>query len=235
MNRLWIKIALGALVVFGVGMTGVTLTRRGVSQLKSMALGPLSRFKNPLPALVFRLDGHRLGAIRSIELNTDGSWGRKSVLMTVLLDQKEFESELADCQLTASHHHGSIDQETFRCVDSAEIEDAELKQIGQAVFEPAGLTRPIYLPARDIAQLDRSGLRQLSAKLNADERSQTVNGDVNYDIENHQGERQRGTVKLNADDHGAFLLVRDENGREVVNLRADDHGVSFNVSDKAGR
>ncbi|MEO8449525.1 MAG: hypothetical protein ABI647_07035 [Gemmatimonadota bacterium] len=235
MNRLWIKIALGALVVFGVGMTGVTLSRRGVTQLKSMALGSLVKLKNPLPALVFRLDGHRLGAIRLLEINNGDSWGPKSIQMAVVLDQTGFANELTDCRLTASHRGNSFDRETFRCADQSEVEDGALQEIGQAVFEPAGLTRPIYLRARDIAQLDRSGIHQLKAKVNADEHAKTVNGDVNFDIEGRHGDRQRGSVKLNADDHGAFLLVRDESGREVVNLRADDNGVSFNVNDKAGR
>jgi len=62
-----------------------------------------------------------------------------------------------------------------------------------------------------------------------------VTGEATYDIETHHGDRERGSVRLNAADGRALIEIRDEAGRELFSLRANDRGVSIDARNKRGQ
>lgn len=233
MNRYWVKIGLGALCVFGVGMTGISLARKGVHEVKTATLGPIRQALTHLPTdlLNFRLDGRRIGQIKQVDVSNDGEWTAKSVQMEVALDREA--EGLADCLLTNERWGHQSRDARFRCVTQDEVADEDLVQVGEVRFEPGSLTRPLYAAQHDLDRLERNDIRGLKATISSAD-GKSVTGQAKYDIRDHRGSDYKGSVRLDASDGRALIEIRDDNGRELFHLRADDHGVSINAKDKRG-
>lgn len=234
MDRYWKKIGIGALCIFGVGMAGITLARKGVAELKTAALGPVQEVLRSAPRLLtFRLDGRRMGQIQSIEVSDqDGEWTSGSVQVVVAIEPGRAPADLAACAL-AGDDMGHRRDASFRCVSDNEVSRERLVQVGEVRFEPAGFTRPLYIPRQDLRRLERSELRGLKASVTAVGEN-AVEGSAHYDIRTRHGRSERGTVRLDAADGRALIEIRGENGREVFRLRADESGVSVNANDRDG-
>jgi len=236
MDRFWGKIGLGALGIFGVGMGGITLAKKGIHELKTATIaGPVQAALHNLPTglLNFRLDGRRIGKVRSVDVSNEGEWNSKSVQMTVALESGRAPNDLGDCQL-ATETMGHRTDASFRCVGSDEIADENLVEIGTVRFEPDDVTRPLFIREREVRDLNRSELRGLKANLHSAD-GKTVQGQAKFDVETKSGTRERGTVRIDAADGRALIEIRGENGEELFHLRADDNGVSINAKDKRGR
>lgn len=233
MDKYWVKIGLGALCVFGVGMTGISLARKGVHEVKAAALGPVRQALTHLPTdlLNFRLDGRRIGKIKQIEVSNEGEWAANSIQIQVALDREA--DGLVDCLLTNERWEHRNRDARFRCVSQDEIGDENLVQVGEVRFEPGSVTRPLYASEHDIRSLERSEIRGLKATVSSAD-GKSVTGQAKYDIRDRHGSEHKGTVRLDASDGRALIEIRDDNGREVFRLRADDNGVSINAKDKRG-
>jgi hypothetical protein len=230
----WAKIGLGAAAVFGVGMVTITAARKGVAELKTAASGPVEAALRQVPQalLNFRLDGRRLGQVRSIEVASEGEWTAQSVTMTVAIDEGRAPADLADCSLATEELAHRRDA-SFRCVDARAIDDEGLVQIGEVRFEPLDVARPLYVAERQVRQLERSDVRGLKATINSSD-GKTVHGFADFDVQTGRGQRERGTVKLDASDGRAVIEIRDHQGRELFRLRAGEAGVSIDAKDKRG-
>ncbi len=236
MDRFWGKIGLGALGIFGLGMGGVTLAKKGIHELKTAAVdGPVQAALQNLPTdlLNFRLDGRRIGKVRSVDISHEDEWSSKSVVMTVALEANRAPDDLGDCRLATETMDRRKDA-SFRCVDSDEIADENLVEIGTVKFEPDAITRPLFIRERDVRKLNQSDVRSLTANLHSDD-GKTVQGQAKFDVSSGHGARHRGTVKVDASDGRAVIEINGENGEELFRLRADDNGVLINARDKRGR
>ncbi len=67
MRNYWLRIALGAVAIFIVGMIGVTLARQGVGRVRHVVegSGPISV---PLAFIPFHLNGQKLGTVSRVVL-----------------------------------------------------------------------------------------------------------------------------------------------------------------------
>jgi hypothetical protein len=233
MDRYWAKIGFGALAIFGIGMTGVTLAKKGVHELKTAAMGEAAQILRhpPTDLLNFRLDGRRIGQVKSVEVSNEGEWTAKSVAMKVQVITGREPDDLSGCSLAAEDFAYRKDA-AFRCVTKSEIDDEGLVQIGEVTFAPANLTRPLFIAEREVRKLAKSDLRGLKATLTSDD-GKRVTGNARYDLQTDRG-RERGTVVVDAGDGRANIEIRGDDGRELFRLRADDHGVSINAKDKRG-
>jgi hypothetical protein len=233
MDRYWAKIGVGALGIFGVGMAGVTLAKKGVHELKTAAVGQVAEaLQHPRTELLnFRLDGRRIGQVRSVEVSNEGEWTAKSVAMQVEVTDGRAPADLAECSLAAEQLEYRKDA-AFRCVTKSDIDDEGLVQIGEVTFAPAGVTRPLFIEEREVRRLAKSELRGLKATLTSDD-GKRVTGNAKFDVQTDRG-RERGTVVVDAGDGRANIEIRGDDGRELFRLRADDHGVSINAKDKRG-
>lgn len=233
MDRYWAKIGIGALAIFGVGFTGVTLAKKGIHELKTAAVGEVAQaLRYPATDLLnFRLDGRRIGQVRSIEVSNEGEWTATSVLMQVALLNGREPEDLADCQL-ATEDIGYRKDAAFRCVTADEVKDDGLVQVGEVTFSPSKVTRPLFVAEHDVRRLSKSELRGLKATLTSED-GKTVKGEARYDVATDRG-RERGTVKLDAGEGRALIEIKGEDGRELFQLRADDHGVTMTAKDKHG-
>jgi hypothetical protein len=155
MRNYWMRIALGALGIFAVGMIAVTLVRRGLARVNDVVegSGPISI---PLAIIPFQLNGNKLGKLQRLVLYRETPKKVSSVQLEVKLDDALLARGLEGCRLAANldseERHGpgihvrtgGWNKGTFWC--SKEGADSGLVEFGHAVFRPGEVTVPLLLP-----------------------------------------------------------------------------------------
>jgi hypothetical protein len=164
MRSYWMRIVLGALAVFAIGMVGVTLFRRGREKVTEVVTGsgPLSF---SLPFVPFQLEGSRLGTIERLVINREAPKKVSSVDLEVKLDDSLVARGLAGCRLAANlesdsttprdvnlHVNRMGDRAFFFCAAS----DSALVPFGTVTLTPGDVTVPLLVP-RTLAETFRSG------------------------------------------------------------------------------
>jgi hypothetical protein len=148
------RIALGAVAVFVVGMIGVTLVRRGMSSVREVAegSGPITL---PIMFVPFKLDGQKLGTIERVVLHRDSPKQVSGVELEVKLSDSVMARGLEGCRLLANlddHKSrgveikvGSISRGVFSCLHGDDS-TAGFQDFGHAVFQPGDVSVPLLLP-----------------------------------------------------------------------------------------
>ena len=226
----WMKIGLGAAMVFALGLTIVSVVQAGKSKFKSMLATVGGRIPMEMTDLPFRLDGRHLGDLTGVEVHRASARSVGDVTVKIRLIDASLQSEILDCNVAALpiRHLKRSSRARFRCAEPAEIAAGGLGQLGEIIFEPGGVRRPLYLTEHDLERWVESDIRSLDANLVRDARG-GVRATGRFDMTPHRGRPERGTFDLDAGDHGARFVVRDEQGREVVKFDAGNHGVSIKV------
>jgi hypothetical protein len=165
MRNYWLRIALGALAIFTVGMIGVTLARQGVSRVRGVmeGSGPISF---PLPFVPFKLDGQRLGQVSRVVLLRDAPKQISAVELEVKLRDSLLAQGLAGCRLAASLdserepngyevHAGRLSRSVFSCLPGTGA-IPHLQEFGRVTFHPGNVMVPLLLP-NDIVDDLREG------------------------------------------------------------------------------
>jgi hypothetical protein len=163
MRNYWLKILLGALGIFAVGMIGVTIVRSGIAKVSSVVEGdgPISI---PLGLIPFVLEGERLGNLERVTLNRDSPERVTDVQLEIDLADSLLAQGLSGCRLAAifegdsakggvnvkvGRDHGDRAFQCFR-EDST---PPELVEYGVATFQPGDVEVPLLLPADLVADL----------------------------------------------------------------------------------
>jgi hypothetical protein len=164
MRSYWMRILLGALAVFAIGMVGVTLFRRGKEKVTEVVTGsgPLSL---SLPFVPFQLDGNRLGTVERLVINREAPKKVSSVDLEVKLDDSLVAQGLAGCRLAANlesdstsprdvnvHVNRMGERAFFFCATS----DSALVPFGTVTLTPGHVTVPLLVP-ETLAETFRSG------------------------------------------------------------------------------
>ena len=216
MNKLMLRIGLGAAFVFASGMFVVTLGR----QVKQAVVGKMEhggRFKVPLSMLPFEVNNEKLGTIQSVDVQKSGH-RVKQVRFVVKLSEPDRYAEFENCLFAVDgpHHDGF-----FSCIPEGSEEAANYKTVGEVTIEPHGLVRPLVVASDDVdGWFDDS-----------DDTAQEVNIKANEDgavIKVVDGNGNK-VVSLTADSQGAFIRVKDANGNDVVNMKANAAGLDLKV------
>lgn len=168
MRNYWMRIALGALAIFIVGMLGLTLVHRGIGSVRGVVegSGPISI---PLAFIPFKLNGDKLGSLERVTLRREAPNRVTSVEVDVKLSDSVLARGLEGCRLAAnldsevpgrpgiSVHRGPFPEGSFWCAkdDSA---DVALVEYGQAVFHPGDVTVPLFLPRSLVNELQNIDL-----------------------------------------------------------------------------
>lgn len=154
MRSYWMRILLGAVAIFAIGMIGVTFYRRSAEKVHEVVAGagPLSI---PLPFVPFELDGNRLGKVERLVVNRDAPKKVSSVDLEVKLDDSLVAQGLAGCRLAANVesdtnkpgdlnvHVGRKGREAFfSCVG----DDSSLVEFGTVHLSPGDVTVPLLIP-----------------------------------------------------------------------------------------
>jgi len=156
MRNYWVRIMVGALIIFAIGMVGVTLVRRGMVKVNDVVhgSGPISL---PIAFIPFEIDGNKLGKLDRVVLERSAPKKISSVRVDVNLKDPLVAQGLSQCKLAAnfdaSGEHskgihikaGEGHQGTFRCLGAGPT-DSTLVEFGQTVLHPGEVTLPLFLP-----------------------------------------------------------------------------------------
>jgi hypothetical protein len=155
MRNYWLRIALGAAVIFTVGMIGITLARQGVSHVRHVVegSGPISL---PLAFIPFTLNGEKLGTVSRVVLERDAPKEISGVELEIKLRDSVVARGLEGCHLTANfdeqHHPTGAPVQTLRlspgvftCLLDGDSAPA-FQEFGRAIFQPGNVIVPLLLP-----------------------------------------------------------------------------------------
>jgi hypothetical protein len=160
MRNYWLKILLGALAVFAVGMIGVTLARRGIAGVERVVASdqPLTI---PLSLVPFELQGERLGKLDHVTLFRKSPQEVTAVELEVNLADSLVARGLAGCRLVANMEargDSGIDirvgrhaSTVFYCAGPGDSAQTDLLEYGHAVLQPGEVEIPLLLP-RDVVK-----------------------------------------------------------------------------------
>lgn len=155
MRNYWLRIGLGALAIFTVGMIGVTLARQGVGRVRHVVegSGPISV---PLAFIPFHLNGQKLGTVSRVVLLREAPKQISAVQLEAKVRDSAVARGLAGCRLTANldkdETPGSIHIRTgkrvagvFTCLHAGDSAPG-FQEFGRATFQPGDVTVPLLLP-----------------------------------------------------------------------------------------
>lgn len=171
MRNYWLKILLGALGVFIIGMLGVTLVRSGIAKVNSVVESD-EPITIPLGVVPFVLAGERLGNLDEVTLYRETPNRVESVELAVDLSDSLLAQGLAGCRLVADIEgdggdsgvdirvgRGRDHENAFRCL-AGDSTPADLAEFGVAIFQPGEVEVPLFLPVdvvNDLQNLDFGG------------------------------------------------------------------------------
>ncbi len=151
MRNYWMRIVLGALAIFTIGMIARALINRGLGGVRSVVggSGPLSI---PLAFIPFQLGGEKLGTLERVTLERVNPRHVTSVELEIKLTDSLLARGLEGCRLAANldskDGHRRVSNNTFWCAEKPST-DTTLVEYGHAVFHPGEVSVPLYLP-RDL-------------------------------------------------------------------------------------
>ncbi len=210
MRSIWTRAAVGALVIFALGMLllkGLRSTRDGLSslaydvkpQVEAQLAEAFSHIDRPIP---FILDGTTMGQLLNVRMQRPKHGGPLTVRAVVMLDNPASASRFAGCDLVPSNPDAVDLKDGFRCSSPGET---GLQSIGEVRLEPVGMTRPIRASKAALSELQKQA-------------SVTVDSEhgVITNVIGDSGE----IVNITADSNGAVIHVKDKKGK-TVNVSAD--------------
>jgi hypothetical protein len=164
MRNYWLRIVLGAVAIFTVGMIGVTLARQGVGRVRNVVegSGPLSV---PVPFIPFKLDGQKLGTVSKIVLQRNAPKHISSVELQIKLEDSAIAQGLSGCRLAANFDEkhsphdvhvgvGPMSHGVFTCVHQNDS-TGQFQEFGQAIFQPGDVSVPLLLPNDIVTDLQQ--------------------------------------------------------------------------------
>jgi hypothetical protein len=164
MRNYWLRIVLGAVVIFAVGMVGVTLARQGVGRVRNVVegTGPLSV---PVAFIPFKLDGQKLGTVSKIVLQRTVPKHISSVELQIKLADSAIAQGLGGCRLAADFDDehsprdvkiraGPLSHGVFTCLRKNDT-TSRFQEFGQAIFQPGEVGVPLLLPKDIVSDLQQ--------------------------------------------------------------------------------
>lgn len=176
MRNYWMRIALGALAIFTVGMVARALITRGIGGVKGVVegSGPVSI---PLAFIPFQLGGDKLGTLERVTLERTSPRSVSSVRLEVKLSDSMLARGLEGCRLAANPDNKDgrrrVEASTFWCAEDAAT-DADMVEYGQAVFRPGEVIVPLYLPEDLVEELQNLDFGQDSAAAIAEAQAEAI-------------------------------------------------------------
>ncbi|MDQ3426218.1 MAG: hypothetical protein M3477_00170 [Gemmatimonadota bacterium] len=222
MRNYWVRVFLGALAVFGIGMVGVTLVRHGVAKVNHVVEGD-GPITIPLAFVPFQLGGDRLGTLQHLVLHRDAPRRVTDVKLHVKTADSLVARGLEGCRLGANFDRDrsrsgfNINSgPAFWCIQGDSL-DSAFVEYGQAIFEPGTVTVPLFLPADLVSELQDITFSDSTAE-SAEEQADSFAA---------KQERTADSMSTRAERLGDSL--RAEGRRRGDSLRAEGHRLSDSV------
>ena len=228
MRNYWLKILLGALGIFAVGMIGVMMVRSGIAKVNSVVHSD-EPITIPLGLVPFALAGERLGKLDHVTLYRESPNHVSEVELSVNLADSLLAQGLSGCRLVADiegdqRKHGvdirvgndSTDQNAFSCL-AGDSTPPDYVEYGTAIFNPGEVEVPLLLPADLVTELqsldfnhDSPGMDSLGQiNVSADSIAAAVERELDSTVVRRQpGETRQAATRRFADSIRAEAMKR---------------------------
>lgn len=227
----WIKIMLGMLAIFGVGMVVRAGIMSGKSKVEELTQGT-SSISIPMLGMPFRTATGEIGSIQRLHVDRSAPKQVSGFRLAVTLNDGVDVDQFDDCEITVSNPE-TIDENTaFTCLTEADSGFSELVQFGTITFRPSGEVHRLMVPesvrdeirqagrepaaAAAVAESAGDGSFEMTADSAAGRFSITVNGRQLIDI---RGDSSGGTV----------LIIDPETGKKLVDIQGGESGASVKI------
>ncbi len=214
MHNYWLKILLGALGVFAVGMIGVSIVRSGIAKVNSVVdgSGPITI---PLGLVPFAIGGERLGKLGEVTLHRDTPNRVTEVELSINLDDSLLAQGLSGCRLVANLEgdeqesgvnlrvgRGGAERNAFSCLAGDSV-PADFVEYGEAVFHPGEVEVPLFLPVDLVSELQDLDFNSDSATADSLDEFQipdtdSIAAEVERQLDSTMGPRRAGESRAQA-------------------------------------
>jgi hypothetical protein len=205
MRNYWLRILLGALGIFALGLIGVSIVRGIHAKIHSVieGEGPITI---PLGLIPFVLAGERLGNLDHVTLHRDSPSHVTGVELEVDLADSLLAQGLSGCRLAANFEGDKTDpgvnirvrrdrdnDHAFRCLPGDSV-PPELVEYGVAIFQPGEVEVPLLLPLDIVTELQTLDFGDDSARASA---SDSVPGIRGPDVDSIKADvaRRLGSIR----------------------------------------
>jgi hypothetical protein len=166
MTRYWIKIVVGALLIFAVGMVAWYGVRKGVRtvQMVHTVLESSDPITIPLKFVNFRVDGAEVGKLQQLRLIRSAPKVIEGVQVTVRVDSAAVLDRLRNCTLRLDDVENLDENSTFVCVTPEHPGAAgDFTQFGQVLVDGSDLVLPLLLPAKTVRDIKHQGWQNVDS------------------------------------------------------------------------
>ena len=150
MRTYWMKIVVGALAIFALGMLGVFLVRRGADRVHHL-VDSGDPITIPLAFVPFNVNGEKLGTIGALVLHRSGPKKVTGADLKVDLTQPSAAAGLAQCVLVAEHIDNIDLHSIFTCGAARDTSGRGLARVGVVSLGMGHASVPFFASK---AQLD---------------------------------------------------------------------------------
>jgi hypothetical protein len=236
MRNYWLRIALGAVAIFTVGMIGISLARQGVHRVRDVVegSGPISL---SIPFLSFNLNGQKLGKVSKVMLLREAPKKISAVELEITLRDSAIARGLEGCRLAANFDEDrtspgvSVDNRqfssgVFTCMRQ-EDSTPDFEYFGRAVFQPGDVSVPLLLPSDMVNDL-RQGEFDGPAEDSISTAAQAAVDSISEAIE-----ERADSIAAAAEERADSIVARSE--RLVDSLRREGERRADSTRRVAGR
>ncbi len=227
----WIKIVLGMLAIFTVGM----VVRAGVNSSKStfmeMTEGTAS-ISIPMLGMPFRTTAGELGSIQRLYVDRSSPKQVSGFRLAVTLNDGVDVDQFDDCEVTVTNPEAIDENTAFTCLTSADSGFSELVQFGSITFRPSGEVHRLMVPASVRDEIRQAGREPAVAAATAE-----AAGDSAFEMTADSSEGRlsikvngRQLIDIRGDSSGGTVLIIDpETGKKLVDIKGGEGGSSITI------
>lgn len=156
MRGYWVKILLGAVIVFVVGF-GVVHLARGAIERKRSVFDSAEPITIPLAFIPFTLDGQKIGTFRRLTIRRDAPKVVAGIDVRIALEDRFPGVNLESCRLTTVEQGRFDIEEGFVCLPADRV-DSALVEFGTVAFLGPGRETivPLLLNSAVVGEIRRS-------------------------------------------------------------------------------
>src|ERR1044071_9858153 len=129
MKRYWIRIALGALLIFGCGLVGLPRVRKGKAEVRNFLAPAARRLPLTFANIGFHLDGRHIGELTRLDIARNGPADIGKVTGHVELSSTDGLDALGNCSLTLENTRHLNTHSSFSCAAAADLENGNLVKV----------------------------------------------------------------------------------------------------------
>lgn len=226
MDKYWLRIGLGALGIFGVGLLIVRGIEYGKNKVKGVIAGndPITV---PIGFLPFNVAGERFGTVRTMKLVRDKSQHLESVQLSVRLGDRADAERLPACDLYLETPQEINDSTSFVCAPAEAIADGSLRELGTILLTPTDRRITFYADSGQVSELrkDQLGLNLIESSTDGADAASSAVADAAQGFADGVAGRDGQSPA-----HGAITV----NGAEQLKFSAGPGGFRMQVVGKDG-